>query len=474
MDTDNGDRLLPLAGLTPTATLSVVTSLHSETTNQSIPTLDFSSSSWQNTTLQEDVDSMFQMSLISENMVLPQLIAPAVNSSYTVKFYGPTIQCEDASISEQAAFDQYSMALWNESEIFTSLTFQMFNDGDPGLLTVSDLTSEGLRGSYSFLLASIFNLTTLDVDIQNSVYDAFFWQFWVQTANSSIVCSCANASFEVNIDYMNGVQSISQSKIETMNILNYSIDNASQTLDIPELGVTYWSIFSVVESLIVGNYSVGAADGDMSHFEDTGLISCDEIYWWLNPHNYNNTVLGANTSVLSPADMDLPAEYSLCRNRTLSLAIQDLANNITISFLSNPNMTVNASIPVTITTPQNIYRYDSRNLVISYATGVAATIFAMIVGLMAINSNGVCHSTSFSAVMTSTIGNRQMSELTKGQSLGAKPLSRKLAEKKLRLGFLTRLDSEKTEWDEWGDPVGRIGFGLEGTVTKLRKGAICL
>jgi hypothetical protein len=147
-----------------------------------------------------------------------------------------------------------------------------------------------------------------------------------------------------------------------------------------------------------------------------------------------------------------------------------LANNFTISFLSNPNMTVNVSTPVTIITTQNIYQYDSRNLIISYAIGITATIFAVIVGLMAIHSNGVCHRTSFSAIMASTSGNPQIAELSKRQSLGAEPLSRTVAKKKLRLGVINVAEDE-AEKDEWGDPINRIGFGLEGTVMKLIKGA---
>jgi hypothetical protein len=460
-------RLLPLAGLTPTATLSVVASLHMETKDQLIPTLDFSSTSWQNMSPENMSYIQYQASLISEDMVLPQLTTPATNSSYTLQFYGPTIQCEEAStLEDQAVFNQYSMALWNESEIFTSSTFQMFNDGEPRFLNVSDLTSDFSKESYSFLIASVFDTST--VQNQNSVYDTVSWRFLVQTANSSIVCSNANASFELGIDYVNGVQSISQGKIEIVTIASYSMDEA----DVVD-GYTLMFLFAA--GVLWGNVSAGAAgaaEGDNSHFGDTGLIDCDEIYWWLNPDNYNDTIFTQYPHLAWPQDFTLPAEYSLCRNRSLSLAIQDLANNLTISLLSNPNMTVNVSTPVTITTPQNIYRYDSRNLIISYTIGIVATIFAVIVGVMSIYSNGVCHSTSFSAIMTSTSVNHQISELSRGQPLGVKPLSRTVAEKKLRLGVIARTDDE-AEKDEWGDPVNICGFGLEGTVTKLRKGKKC-
>jgi hypothetical protein len=71
--------------------------------------------------------------------------------------------------------------------------------------------------------------------------------------------------------------------------------------------------------------------------------------------------------------------------------------------------------------------------------------------------------------MTITSGNPQMGELSKGQSLGAEPLSKTVAEKKLRLGVI-KVAEDTAEKDEWGDPINRIGFGLEGTVTTLMKG----
>jgi hypothetical protein len=462
-------RLLPLAGLTPTATLSVVTSFHTEATDQFLPTLDFSYALWQNMT-DEGFDYLTKMGLfISEQIAMPQLTAPAPNSSYTVQFYGPTIQCENANTSEQAVFDRISTDIWNETQAFTSSTFQNFKDGLPGFLNIS----QTVYPHPEFLLLSIF--AGLD-------YGLSFSQFGVQTANSSIICSTANASFEVGIDYLNGVQAVSQLNIEIMNLLILSPSN----YELPAIQYSYVYIFDIIEEMLLGNISIGPGGSDGLHefsehqefnsfrsdgtaplsslpLFNTGLVTCEEIFWWLNPDNYNYP----NIEIVAPPSTF--AEYSLCRNRSISLAIQDLANNFTISLLSNPNMTVNVFTPVSITTPQNIYQYDSRNLIISYAAGITSTIFAVVVGLKAIHSNGVCHSTSFSAIMTSTSGNHQIGELSKGQSLGAEPLSKTVAEKKLRLGVI-KVAEDEAERDEWGDPLNRVGFGLEGTVMKLMKG----
>ena len=44
----------------------------------------------------------------------------------------------------------------------------------------------------------------------------------VQTANESIVCLCVNASFEVDFEYLNGIQTFKQRQIEIINPVNSS------------------------------------------------------------------------------------------------------------------------------------------------------------------------------------------------------------------------------------------------------------
>ena len=291
----------------------------------------------------------------------------------------------------------------------------MFKDGELGAINSSGIHLE----PQSFLVLSIF-LPHYDGKNDN--------RMWVQTANSSIVCSPVNASFEVDIDNLDGIQTITQRNIGTLNPLNFSTIGENGTQG------RYFNTNMVLNNYLAGSISIDL--NGLNHNNNAllgmGLITCDQSLWWENTEIYYGTIFGAvEYTTYRPTFMS--AKYSLCRNRSISLAIQDLANKFAISLLSNPTMTVNVSTPVTITTSLTTYRYDSRNLIISYVTGIAATIFAVIVGLMAIHSNGVCHSISFSAIMTSTSGNNQIRELAKGQSLGAKPLSRTVAEKRLRL-----------------------------------------
>lgn len=83
-----------------------------------------------------------------------------------------------------------------------------------------------------------------------------------------------------------------------------------------------------------------------------------------------------------------------------------------------PNAT---TVPVLTFPTQNIYRYDSHNLILSYSIAAFFTILCACVGFFALHYNGVAHSTAFSAIIATT-RNRELDEVSRGHSLGALPL----------------------------------------------------
>jgi hypothetical protein len=82
---------------------------------------------------------------------------------------------------------------------------------------------------------------------------------------------------------------------------------------------------------------------------------------------------------------------------------------------------------------QNVYRYDKRNLLISYASATFLTLLAVMVGMFAFLHNGVAHSMAFSAIVA-TSRNTGLDRLTEGQSLGALPLEDDVMNVKLKFG----------------------------------------
>lgn len=198
----------------------------------------------------------------------------------------------------------------------------------------------------------------------------------------------------------------------------------------------------------------------------TGLMACDDIT--RSPfRNLRSDVVLPNDQV-GTFDRTFPTETWMCRNKTLALAIEDLANNITISYLGSPDLTNSNTTFRNITTSDtvNVYEYHPFFLVLSYGIGLFFAAIAALIGIFSVYANGVSHSSSFSAIIATT-RNSDLDSLTQGLSLGAEPLQTHIMEAKLRFSSLL---GRETSYTTEQDSVPRLGFGLEEKVGRLRKG----
>lgn len=110
-----------------------------------------------------------------------------------------------------------------------------------------------------------------------------------------------------------------------------------------------------------------------------------------------------------------------------------------------------------------VYQYNCGNLVLSYGIALLFTGLIVSLGFYFLDRNGVAHSTTFSALIT-TARNSQLDQLSKGNSLGALPLGEKTMNVKLRFGELPEFTGD---WD-----VGNkhLGFGFADDVRELKEG----
>lgn len=108
---------------------------------------------------------------------------------------------------------------------------------------------------------------------------------------------------------------------------------------------------------------------------------------------------------------------------------------------------------------QFVYQYKPRNLFISYGLSLLFTTVIVALGLYSLHTNGVAHSTSFSALITTT-RNSELDQLSRGHSLGALPLDKKMMDVKLRFGELP------------GGDGTHLGFGFAEEVRGLKKGGV--
>ena len=135
--------------------------------------------------------------------------------------------------------------------------------------------------------------------------------------------------------------------------------------------------------------------------------------------------------------------------------------------------------PLTTAFAVNIYAYSAKTLLVSYFSGIAVTLIILMFGGYALLLNGVVHSSDFSGMLFAT-RNPDLDRLARGRYMATKPLDSALAKVKLQFGVIQDVGSRKNGSDEQLEengsgnglktPVaGHTAFGLEGTVTKIRK-----
>lgn len=448
------------------------------------------------------------LKIVSEsslNMKVTPPPAPALNSSFSIQFYGPTVQCNDSTPQQEAAFLSFMKHMAGEALIFTAQQIESGNyTSNPDVGGQGDAT-----GVYGALVLSAFSPTVYNV---NNPYSGFLtddsnnWPpeldysdttgsqtIWIQLSNQTFVCMAVNASFDIGFEYSNGVGSISHQNIRVLPADGTDQDlNGTNGIDLSYDAVygnssssAYFTSFLALGSNIFGNVSLentnqGCKGGpqagcdkanspfdlqvETSRAALTGLIACDEI-----AHNY-----WYDTYNIPSNESNFPSEPWMCRNRTLARGIEDLANNLTISMLSSTNFTTNATTQITSFTTQNVYRYDKRNLFISYGVVIVVTMIVVLVGIVSLIKNGVYHDEFFSTIMATT-RNPDLDAMSQGACLG---FTKDIAANKLMFGVLVQNGSPKMQGGVspdkgFGGAVGHAAFGLEGSVIRLRKGDTC-
>lgn len=434
---------------------------------------------------------------------------PSLDWSYDLDFYGPTVQCAIANSTDQPIFDQisgsfetqdgifiysgYNDGLWNKSMEHSALVQSVY---DPPFRLLYSAWS-GYMGPIGDDASSANqwpNCPNIGPCVFPSCLDELLCPvLYIQTSTSSITCKMSNASFSVTIASINGLQQTTQRKIEPA---PYAAPHKG--VDIPYDEYVYYPHFAALSRLLIGNLSMSpvvdvssdqnvnennstwalhAANTDLV---STGLLACAEIqqspFVNLPPFRVIPHIPGQpHQDQPEPSQVfanTFPTEPWMCRNQTLLRAIEDLATNITLSYLSSSDLTDTNTTFKTIETSntQNHYLYRPLYLVLPYGIALLFASITAVIGLYSIRLNGVSHSMNFSAILATT-RNLELDTLTRGASLGTEPLKKDISEVKLRFGPLlssTGISSEHLE-PEHRENAPHIAFGYEKTVGRLRK-----
>lgn len=125
-------------------------------------------------------------------------------------------------------------------------------------------------------------------------------------------------------------------------------------------------------------------------------------------------------------------------------------------FNSTPNATM---VNVTYFPTRNMYQYNSRDLILSYSIAIFVTLLGVAMGLYSFRTNGVSHSTAFSAVVATT--------RNPGLDIISDSRNGEMSDVKLRFGAITTKSDGLGRNGSGSGSVRRLAFGLEDEVDHI-------
>lgn len=338
------------------------------------------------------------------------------NCSYSIEFAGPTLKCD----KENAPDDLNTL---NYKAILEPVDSNSA-DGQMGLANRLRVISGKEPAPDS---------GSSKVDVQN------------------ILCTPYNATYKVDIIFVNGYPSFSLKSLELQSPLDeskkdWSYANSADSVKPYGMAEAFenWAAMSLIQGIY--NVFLGEILYDSNNdinSENTTITSTKLAVVWPDP---------ATNSMYMKLGLDFASD--------LHLGIEQLAQNVTMSLFAFSSHT---TIVTTETTYMFIvFQYARRTLIVTYLVAGVAALLCVFVGMVALWQNGVASDITFSRVLVTT-RNPTLDHLSHGAWLGGLPFPRDLLKTKLRFGGLKIVDKV-------GDVSNHPGLGTADEVVPLRKG----
>lgn len=462
---------MPLSAIVTPATLTIVTSAKMTPEVMNVPMVDFSNTSAiynkDENLLNVDINTAdngitpfldrLMAGTASGTGILPTIaIAPAAN--YSLQFFAPSVQCVNAPPNVTAEIRAVLNA--KDADIGPDPDEIPFIAFTPQIKMLGAMQNNQTYGDYSnffdscvatsAMLTNTTNSKGCDgmayyVDKMDREYITFPAYVWVKANDNFLSCAVRDTQFNITFNATGNLQTINHP---------YKFEYTSQPLN--DSHYVHGQIMSNWLSGVVFGFGTGIASY-RTQITQTALYGALKT-----SRNATDTV-----SIGSLDDLAIPtADKALARNLTMGQLIEELSRNLTLSFFSADRLWMPGGINTTVnigSTP-NIYKYNSTNLFWAYGLAIAVTVVSVAVGMRALVVNGVSHETSFSSILCST-RNRTLDDLTSGYSLAAEPLGSEVKDTKLKFGVLRGTNEYSS--------IRRVGFGIDGEVDALSKGARC-
>jgi len=264
--------------------------------------------------------------------ILP-LKAPSNHSAYTVRFFGPAVQCTQANSSVQTIIRDLLARRMAEMagtmKQIQSAYFGFVPSVDPqGTVTAMD----DMRYQYQTSSSATNEVWMAFERYKNSTDESCDHDTYFQ------VCSLWNATYDLSLAWENGFQSVTGSR-ELLHEVAYPVDPPGAVSNMAQHA--YSAFFWALADQLVGSFSLfqEASNGSdpitfgyiQSPIQHTSLLGTSDlnVFFDYNEDKGACQIPYANQSAQRRQDIDL------AKNKTLGELVEDLSFNITVSLLHN-------------------------------------------------------------------------------------------------------------------------------------------
>lgn len=347
---------------------------------------------------------------------------PAPNSSYTLEYIAPALQCTKANntiselISSKSSYHFVSWVPW--SGIIADDFYRIANMG----------MSNTTRPTY--------------LDQRSKDHARIF----AGGKKIAVECGLFNASYKVGFEFSTGVPYMQvHERTLLQGIWNDPIEPARRK-PYPTQLFNYLAIMEAFGEMMTGTIMssvTAAATPYYSKFPMTVVALANDLQY-----------PGQEAQGISALGRG--------RNFTLAEGLEELFHNITFSLFASPQfLSPRDKSPlteVTITSPQNLYRYQPRNLWLSYGIALFFATFGVLLGIVALLKNGAAFANDFSTVVRVTRNPELLTVIQPQDTTGTVPVGKHLQEVKLGMSHFD-IGGQRL----WGmEPVVRSSVPDEG------------
>lgn len=372
----------------------------------------------------------------TEGIILP-ISPPFANSSYQLQIDGPAVRCKRAPSDIETVIEK--------------LRLEAKAKNDPAIRRPLDNRYYGFVPTFHNTSMSETNVTALDLkriqepnEGSNEVWMVYTnYQYGTEgmnvtfrpTVDNYTTCALHAATYTVNFNFVSGQQNITKISETLLDEIPYPHRNETKSSAL-ERKHAYSAIMWAISDLLIGKMSTfNTSDSDgFTYNEISTQIAHTSLLGSSDLRVFFDKVRAVNATATAQTLEDI----RLARNRTLVNLIEELAFNVTMSFMSSRLLSPNVLTEVARSRSIITYDYSSRNLYIAYGSAILAALIANLLGLYAFLRNKASHTRTFSARVITGRGIK-FTELLDGA--GERELTAPLAQEimSMKLKFDTRI-----------------------------------